>query len=215
MAFRKAKESSKGSNWLLTYGCLMTQLLVFFVMLFALTSATTEDQLKKIQSRVRSYVAENKHEQLIHNEINQKGLVVSISSKLMFKSGEAELASDEARKIIKDLFKIFTEYPNRVIIEGHTDNRRIHTEIFPSNWELSTARATTLTRYIIEEMNFSPRQVASSGYGEYHPVASNDTPEGRAKNRRVDVIVHRLTMGQYKKINESLKKEVKKAVSLK
>ncbi|MFH1379250.1 MAG: OmpA family protein, partial [bacterium] len=183
MVIRKAEQTSEKGNWMLTYGCLMTQLLVFFVMLFALASATTEDQLKKIQRRVRNYVTEHHHEQLIQDVINDKGLVISISSNLMFKSGEAELASDSAREVIKDLFAIFTEYPNRVIIEGHTDDRRIHTERFPSNWELSTARATTLTRYLIEELAFSPEKVTSSGYGEFHPLESNETPEGRAKNR--------------------------------
>lgn len=193
----------------------MTQLMVFFVMLFALAAATTEDQLKEIQRKVREYVAKNQYENMIYDKINNKGLVISISSKLMFESGEAELASEKARNIINDLFSIFKQYPNMVAIEGHTDNRRIKTPIFPSNWELSTARATTLTRYILEEQKFDPKRVTSSGYGEFHPVVPNDTPEGRAKNRRVDVIVHRLSMEQYQEVEKKLKDAAKKIVSRK
>ncbi|MBD3272157.1 MAG: OmpA family protein [Elusimicrobia bacterium] len=214
MVKRRAKQESKGGNWLLTYGCLMTQLLVFFVMLFALAAATTEDQLKKIQRRVREYVAENNYQDLIHDVIDTKGLVISISSELMFESGKAELASEKSRNIITDLFTIFQEYPNRVVIEGHTDNRPISTPVFPSNWELSTARATSLTRYLIEELKYDPERLTSSGYGEYQPIASNETPQGRAKNRRVDVIVRRLTMQQYKEINKKMKEEAKKVISL-
>lgn len=216
MAFRKAKDATRQSgNWLLTYGCLMTQMLVFFIMLFALASATTEDQLKRIQKRVREYIAAQHYENLIYEEINFKGLVISISSKLMFKSGEAELVSKQSQDMIDDLFAIFIEYPNRVVIEGHTDNRKISTPIFPSNWELSTARATMLTRYLIEELKFDPEQVTSSGYGEYHPITSNDTPEGRAKNRRIDIIVRRLTMEQYKELNQKLKEATKEVISIK
>lgn len=216
MAIRKKRGTeTPGGNWMLTYGCLMTQLLVFFVMLFALASAKSEDQLKYIQKRVRQYIFQNHYEKLIHDEINVKGLVISISSELMFKSGEAGLASAKAKKIMEDLFSIFLEYTNMVAIEGHTDNRRIQTPLFPSNWELSTARATTLTRYLLENKKFDPKRVTSSGYGEFHPVATNDTVEGRSRNRRVDVIVRRLGMAEYKEMNRKRKEAAKKVVSVK
>ena len=74
-------------------------------------------------------------------------------------------------------------------VEGHTDNAPIHTPQFPSNWELSTARATFLLQYLISNAEIPAQRLSAVGYGEYRPVASNDTPEGRAANRRVDLVV--------------------------
>ena len=77
-------------------------------------------------------------------------------------------------------------------VEGHTDNLPINTPRFPSNWELSTARATSVIRYLIEEENLDPERLSAAGYGEYRPIDANDTPEGRARNRRVDLVILRL-----------------------
>jgi chemotaxis protein MotB len=74
-------------------------------------------------------------------------------------------------------------------VEGHTDNTPIHTAQFPSNWELSTARATYVLQYLISNGNVPPQRLSAVGYGEYRPVASNSTPEGRGANRRVDLVV--------------------------
>ena len=83
-------------------------------------------------------------------------------------------------------------FANRhVMVEGHTDNAPIHTFRYPSNWELSTARATTVVRSLITDFHLSPKRLSASGYGEYYPVAPNDTPENRAKNRRVDIVILR------------------------
>src|SRR5579871_58182 len=76
-----------------------------------------------------------------------------------------------------------------VRIEGHTDNVPIHTSVMTSNWELSTARSTELVRLLIQRYNFAPDRLSAAGYAEYHPIASNDTPQGRAQNRRVDVVI--------------------------
>ncbi|HHW18203.1 MAG TPA: OmpA family protein, partial [Firmicutes bacterium] len=80
---------------------------------------------------------------------------------------------------------------NPIRVEGHTDNWPISTDKFPSNWELSTARATNVVRFLIEEAGIQPERLQAAGYGEYHPIDSNDTPEGRQRNRRVDVILMR------------------------
>jgi chemotaxis protein MotB len=81
----------------------------------------------------------------------------------------------------------------RIRIEGHTDNQPIHTSQFASNWELSTGRATEMVRLLITAYKFSPALLSASGYGEYHPIAENSNDAGRAKNRRVDVVVLRET----------------------
>ena len=77
----------------------------------------------------------------------------------------------------------------RLRIEGHTDNIPIHTAQMASNWELSTARSTELVRLLIQRYRFSPERLSAAGYAEYHPIARNDTPQGRAQNRRVDVVI--------------------------
>jgi len=185
--------------WMMTYSDLMTQLLIFFVMLFALSSASVEEQLKEIKRRVDTYVAESKLVEFVKTGIDEKGLVVSLQNKVMFDSGKAEIF-EEAKKILNNITAILLEYPNSVKIEGHTDNRPINTPEFPSNWELSTARATNLTRYIVVDLKFPPERLSSAGYAEFHPVAPNDTEDNMALNRRVDIVVSRLSLEQQKNI---------------
>jgi chemotaxis protein MotB len=74
-------------------------------------------------------------------------------------------------------------------IEGHTDDVPISTREFRSNWELSTARAATVIRFLTERVGFDPRRLSAAGYGEFHPRVANDTPENRARNRRVDIVI--------------------------
>ena len=77
----------------------------------------------------------------------------------------------------------------RFVVAGHTDNQPIRTGLYPSNWELSTARATFISSYLIKKFHYPPHKLAIAGYAEFHPVASNATAEGRAMNRRVDIVV--------------------------
>jgi len=74
-------------------------------------------------------------------------------------------------------------------VEGHSDNVPIHNATFASNWDLSTARATAVAMMLLNESGFDPQKMSIAGYGQYHPTASNDTPEGRRSNRRVDIVV--------------------------
>ncbi|HUW23388.1 MAG TPA: flagellar motor protein MotB [bacterium] len=180
--------------WMLTYSDLMTQLLIFFVMMFALASAMNEMQLIKLKKKLETYVTENRLEGYIGLKIDEKGLVISLREKLMFDSGRAEI-HQEAKYILKDITKEIGDVPNNVRVEGHTDNVPIGPELrskFPTNWELSTARATNVTRYLLETLNFPPKRISSAGYGEYQPVVDNDTEEHKAMNRRVDIVVQRI-----------------------
>ncbi len=199
--------------WMVSYSDLVTQLLTFFIMLFALSSAATEDQLKKIKQKIDDYVAQNHLERFVSTKITLKeGLVITFSEKYMFDSGKADIYP-EAKRVIRDIAALLVEEPNRISIEGHTDNTPINTPEFPSNWELSTRRATNVLKYLLEELNFDPKRLTAAGFGEWHPVAPNDTPENKAKNRRVDLIVRRLDIDEMrewrKKLAESLKKSVR------
>jgi chemotaxis protein MotB len=95
----------------------------------------------------------------------------------------------EAIPLIMEICKKLKEFELPITIEGHTDNRPIRTKRFPSNWELSAARATSVLRLFIQ-CGYNPKKLSAAGCGPYRPIASNDTPEGRAKNRRIEVIIH-------------------------
>ena len=99
-------------------------------------------------------------------------------------------------------------------VEGHTDSSPIHTARFPSNWELSTCRATAVIQFFIEKKSFDPERLTAAGYAEYHPVADNDTEEGRALNRRVDLVITEVLEGIGKQYLTQKVKAEKRAESL-
>ncbi|MBU0568407.1 OmpA family protein [bacterium] len=120
----------------------------------------------------------------------EKGkLIITMLDKILFDSGKADI-KEKAKPTLDKLGKILKEYGNReVLIEGHTDDDPISTAFFPSNWELSARRATTVLRYFVEGHKISPKRISAAGYGEYRPVDSNSTIKGKANNRRVEVIL--------------------------
>jgi chemotaxis protein MotB len=117
-----------------------------------------------------------------------EGIVVSLREIGFFSSGSTVFEPD-AKNTLGSFIKVIAPYQLRIRIEGHTDDVPIHTKKFDSNWELSTARATEIIKLFIAQYGVSPDRLSASGYGEYYPVAPNDTLEGRAKNRRVDLVV--------------------------
>jgi chemotaxis protein MotB len=122
----------------------------------------------------------------------QGKLTVNILDHVLFDSGEAALKA-EGQEILRRLAAVLAAHTNRAIhVIGHTDNVPIRATArsrFPSNWELSTARATAAVRFLHEQAGVNPKQLGALGYGEFHPVADNATPEGRAKNRRIAVVI--------------------------
>jgi chemotaxis protein MotB len=124
----------------------------------------------------------------ISTQLQKRGLVIHISESAFFDLGKADL-KPQAIEIFDLLAAELLKIPNHVRIEGHTDNLPINTPKFPSNWELSTARATNCLRYLVEKRGFPPERISALGYAEYRPIATNTTAEGRNKNRRVDIIV--------------------------
>jgi len=113
-------------------------------------------------------------------------LTVDVAEQLFFDSGRADL-KDTGKAVLKKVGEALKGYEDKVIrVVGHTDNVPIKTKVFPSNWELSVARATTVVRYL-QETGIPPERMVASGRAEYQPVAENDTPEGRKKNRRIEI----------------------------
>ncbi len=115
------------------------------------------------------------------------GIRLILQERLLFDSGSADI-KPEMIKVIDNIAEIVKEVPNPVEVEGHTDNIPISTPRFPSNWELSTARASTIVRYFISK-GINPERLKASGYADTKPIASNVTPEGRAQNRRVEIVI--------------------------
>ncbi len=120
--------------------------------------------------------------------IDKRGLVIRVPENFFFHSGEAAIRP-EFLPILDVLARSLEKISNHIRIEGHTDSVPINTLKFPSNWELSTARATNIVRYLLASYNFIPSRISATGYAEFRAIAPNTTPEGRLQNRRVDVVV--------------------------
>ena len=115
--------------------------------------------------------------------------IINIDNSILFDSGQARLKKKVKQSLAK-IAQAINRYPeNNIQIEGHTDNVPIHTEQFPSNWELSSARALAVLRFFTDKTDMDPRKLSAVGYGEYHPLAPNDTPENKRMNRRVDIVI--------------------------
>ena len=116
-------------------------------------------------------------------------LIINIDDRISFASGSAKLKK-EILSAIGKIAEIVAKYPqNKILIEGHTDDIPINTSTFPDNWSLSSARALSVLREILKNKTLDSRRFSSVGYGEFHPIVPNDTPENRALNRRVDIVV--------------------------
>jgi chemotaxis protein MotB len=116
-----------------------------------------------------------------------EGLTIHLLERLLFESGSAELRA-ESKAVLDTLAEILRLLPNKIRIEGHTDNRPIRSARFPSNWHLSVARALN-TAYYLMGRGVRPEKISIAGYAEFRPIAPNDTEENRAKNRRVDIVI--------------------------
>lgn len=112
-------------------------------------------------------------------------LIVRLNEQILFKPGSAEIL-EEGKKTLDVLGESLKALDNDIIVEGHTDTVPIHTPLFPTNWELSTKRATNVVLYLVNEVGIDPSKLTASGCGEYRPIADNSTTEGRSKNRRVE-----------------------------
>ena len=122
----------------------------------------------------------------------ERGVVISLKDDILFAPGRSDL-TPEARKTIDTLADRLSagmgDSPRPIRVEGHTDNTPIQTSQYPSNWELSTARATNIVKYLISSHHFAPDELSAAGYGEFKPVADNSSIGGKRKNRRVDIVV--------------------------
>jgi chemotaxis protein MotB len=120
--------------------------------------------------------------------LQERGVLIRFASSLFFASGEAGL-KPSAFKILDTVAPLLISSGSIIHVEGHTDDHPIASAIFPSNWELSCARASSVVRYFVTRHHLSPQNMAAVGYGETRPLATNGTPHGRQENRRVDIVI--------------------------
>ena len=137
-----------------------------------------------LQRRLSAQIAQ----QRVAIELGREGLVISLREAGFFDSG-SDLPRPETMPALEQIGQSLKGTPYEVRVEGHTDNQLIHSAVFDSNWELSSARAVRVARMLLDMRTIAPEQISAEGYAEYRPLADNDTPEGRAKNRRVDLVV--------------------------
>jgi chemotaxis protein MotB len=152
----------------------------------------TPMEVKSDLNRIRQDLTQSLAKQIASHEValemGRDGLVISLREAGFFDSGSATPKA-EALPTLRQIADRLGATPYDLRIEGHTDNVPIHTAEFDSNWELSAARATHIARLFLEMKALPADRLSAAGYAEFHPVASNDTAEGRAENRRVDLVV--------------------------
>lgn len=228
---RKQGEENKNTapGWMVTYGDMMTLILVFFVLMYSfsvmdiakfegfmsafqtqlgvLDGGTTiadenfvskgsmgnrfnpsANNFNKVMGEMSSYVEKEDLNNQVEMELTKRGLVVRLTGQVLYDLGKAELKIG-GKKLLDKIAKMIIDIPNDIMVEGHTDNLPINNEEFPSNWELSTSRATNVVKYFMENTEIAPGRLMAAGYSKYRPIFKNDTPEHRAKNRRIEIVV--------------------------
>ncbi len=240
---KRKEEHSDNERWLITYSDLITLLLVFFIVLYSMSSIQNEKfnqlvdslktafqgdavftestikpvgqhsditstpiaevtqkptqtdankkQLDQLYAKLQQYIKKNKLQNVLSLENMQRGVQLSFKEKILFDLGKADVKK-QAEPILGKVGGILKTVPNDISVEGYTDNNPIVNDAeFKSNWELSGGRAINVMYYLINKDHLSPNRLHYAGYGEYKPIAKNDTKQHQSLNRRVNIIILR------------------------
>ncbi|MBI5848714.1 MAG: OmpA family protein [Nitrospirae bacterium] len=215
-SYRRLIEKSKSSvdsdsNWLITLSDLLSLLLVFFMMFFVMTKNTkrpgpvdpgkaqslnnTAAMLPQptdaVRERIKDEVTTKINNLSLSNDVSvqavDKEIIITMKEKVSFSPGEAVILK-RSETILDNIASIIEQYPAFLVeIEGHTDNVPIKTPLYPSNWELSVGRSTSVLKYFINRHGIDPSRLSIKGNADQHAIVPNDTPENRAQNRRVEI----------------------------
>ncbi len=204
-------EDDKVDPWIVTYADMMSLLLAFFILLLALgdfdpgkfdemlkkmsealggmeqTTQETVDKTQEVYNELEKLIKDENLTQDVELTSDTRGIVLFAKSGVMFQPGKATLQKD-AKYFLNSVGEILKKAPNKILVEGHTDDVPIKTEKFPSNWELSSARAGAIIRYFIEKREITPARCQAVGYAQYKPRFP-PIPENRPRNRRVEIIL--------------------------
>jgi len=142
----------------------------------------------ELRHQLESALGDEIRQHEVQMRVTPEGLVVSLREVGFFSSGQAELL-ENGHTILTRIATVLGGRGFEIRVEGHTDNVPVHNSRFKSNWELSAARSTTVVSLLIERHRFDPSLISAAGYSEYRPLADNDSPQGRAANRRIDLVV--------------------------
>lgn len=150
-----------------------------------------EKDLKELKQSMDAYIKENNMSEQLTTKLDNEKLTITISDRALFDSGSATI-KQESQKLAVSMSNLLGSYPGyEVQVAGHTDNIPIHRADFETNWDLSAKRAVNFMKILLNNSKIDPASYSSVGFGEYRPIAQNDTTEGRAKNRRVEVSILR------------------------
>jgi len=208
MRRRDEDEPENLDRWLISYADFITLMFTFFAALYALSSQDKAKMEQFTGSLNQTFKVIEKPIQQIDTQKNMlmaditkvtgdikgitiknepRGVVVTFSDSVLFAPGSSEL-KPEIYAVLEKLSKLLSSVPGKVAIEGHTDNVPISSSKYSSNWELSTARAASMLHFFIQK-GIDPARYSIAGYAEFRPLESNATEEGRAKNRRVEIVI--------------------------
>ena len=162
-------------------------------------SFNSNSSIPLIQKHLQQFIRKNRLESQVQVRVDNRGLVVTLlSDKSYYNSGSAQLRP-EAKVILKGVYGFLKRTTNLIRVEGNTDNIPIRTSRYPSNWDLSTARAVNVVRYLVEKEGLNPTRVSAAGYGEFRPRTPNVTAQQRQQNRRVDIVLLNATLSKAEK----------------
>lgn len=209
----KERRSSSGPIWLTVYSDLMTNLMLFFLMLFAVSRYGVETQeriYKALQKEFASHTvkkteesAKKKEDEMIKNieasglsqfariRISEQRVKIMLPDPVLFDPGNAHI-KEGAHSVLGEIAQFIADIPNGIMVEGHTDNIPIRGGPYRSNWQLSTARAFSVINYFVKQEGIQPERLSAVGYGEFRPLYPNDTDENRAHNRRIEINILRI-----------------------
>jgi len=148
-----------------------------------------QKELQELQTKMNNYIDSKNLNSELKTTLTEEGLMLTILDDVLFDSGSADVQKEDYQltKEVSEL--LIMESPREVIISGHTDNVPIHNSEFESNWELSVMRSVNFMKILLENEQLDPIRFSAKGYGEFKPIASNETSEGRKLNRRVEILI--------------------------
>ena len=153
-----------------------------------ITSQADISEKDKMYMNVKEFISNNNLTEVVEVVDNERGISLQLRDNVLFESASSDIKED-SKGILNKINELVLTVNNNILIEGHTDNIPINTARFPSNWELSVDRAVNVVRHFIEIKGQNPKRFSAAGYGEYQPIAPNDSYENMAKNRRVEILI--------------------------
>jgi len=210
-------DEGEKDRYLITYADLITLLLGLFIILYAsskidakkyqgiaaafgnylgsesVVPASTESKVipepkDMLSSELSKLIAKSEYSHSIQMEETERGITVHILDDVLFQPGQATL-TESSKNVLKQIAPVIKMFPNDIRVEGHTDNIPINTSRYPSNWHLASARAVETVYYLITYEGLDREKISSVSFGENKPRDTNSTPDGRANNRRVDLVI--------------------------